>query len=255
MKQLIVSFRCVQTEQIFMVNFKLIHIEILKKCLVSTLKSEILFYKRTNWKKSTRIGSFLPNYIEGWICSPYLKILKHCAVFQDVFPHERILPKHHGLETLSNANMAVGPLIVSWTMLFKSKQFLPDSTSSYTLLLKWSVFSSSSHQFPITQNLHTCEAWRWLMFQPFLLVFYMRTLLCQLNRNFHIWIMWKSLLKIYPTLVTTTGLEWFWFMGRLLVFPSFVTLSKWLYLKRFSFSLWNYRMPGAWNIITRMTWF
>lgn len=57
-----------------------------------------------------------PFHTEDSICYLDFKISEHWAVFQEVFPHERICPTHHYLEHYPQLIHQFGPLLALWTI-------------------------------------------------------------------------------------------------------------------------------------------
>ncbi|KAK0144205.1 hypothetical protein N1851_017432 [Merluccius polli] len=62
-----------------------------------------------------------PFHTEESISYLDFKISEHRTVFKEVFPHERILPKHHYLEHYPWLIRQFGPLVALWTIRFEAK--------------------------------------------------------------------------------------------------------------------------------------
>lgn len=62
-----------------------------------------------------------PLHTEDSISYLDFKISEHRAIFQEVFPHKRIQPKHHFLEHYPQLICQFGPLVALWTMRYEAK--------------------------------------------------------------------------------------------------------------------------------------
>ena len=96
-----------------------------------------------------------PLHTEDSISYLDFKISEHRAVFQEVFPHERIRPKHHYLEHYSLLIRQFGPLVALWTMRFEAKHSFFRRVIRYTNCYKNVLYSlAQRHQFQNSYNLH-----------------------------------------------------------------------------------------------------
>lgn len=83
------------------------------------------------------------------------KISEHRLRFQEVFPDQKILPKHHYLEHYSQLIEQYGPLVELWTMRFESKHSFFKRVVRHTNCFKNVLLSlSQRHQFHIAHHLH-----------------------------------------------------------------------------------------------------
>lgn len=62
-----------------------------------------------------------PLHNEGSVSYLDSKISEPRDRFQEVFPNERLIPKHHFLEHYPTLIKAFGPVIAFWTMRFEAK--------------------------------------------------------------------------------------------------------------------------------------
>lgn len=60
-------------------------------------------------------------HTDSTICFLDSKIFEHRQRFQEAFPQERLIPKHHFLEHYPQLIKAFGPLVFLWTMRFEAK--------------------------------------------------------------------------------------------------------------------------------------
>lgn len=58
---------------------------------------------------------------EESLCFLDCKVSEHRQLFQEVFPEERLKPKHHFIEHYAHLIRCFGPLVETWTMRFESK--------------------------------------------------------------------------------------------------------------------------------------
>lgn len=99
-----------------------------------------------------------PFHTEDSICYLDFKISEHRTVFQEVFPHERILPKHHFLEHYPRLIRQFGPLVALWTMRFEAKHSFFKRVIRHTNCYKNVLYSlAQRHQFQSAHNLHICR--------------------------------------------------------------------------------------------------
>lgn len=86
------------------------------------------------------------------------KTSEHRLRFQEVFPDQKILPKHHYLEHYPQLIEQFGPLVELWTMRFESKHGFFKRVVRHTNCFK-NVFLSLSqrHQFHMAHQLHLCS--------------------------------------------------------------------------------------------------
>ncbi|OON91157.1 MAG: hypothetical protein ATN32_02455 [Candidatus Epulonipiscium fishelsonii] len=98
-----------------------------------------------------------PFHTEDSISYLNFKISEHRAVFQEVFPHERIRPKHHYLEHYPQLIRQFGPLVALWTMRFEAKHSFFKRVIRHTNCYKNVLHSlAQRHQFQTAYNLHMC---------------------------------------------------------------------------------------------------
>lgn len=65
-----------------------------------------------------------PKFSEDSLCYLETKISDHRNLFTEVFPNEKLKPKHHFLEHYPSLIRHFGPCVEFWTMRFEAKQFL-----------------------------------------------------------------------------------------------------------------------------------
>lgn len=99
-----------------------------------------------------------PFHTEDSISYLDFKISEHRTVFQEVFPHERILPKLHYLEHYPGLIRQFGPLVALWTIRFEAKHSFFKRVIRHTNCYKNVLYSlAQRHQFQTAYNLYMCR--------------------------------------------------------------------------------------------------
>lgn len=100
-----------------------------------------------------------PFHTEDSISYLDFKISEHRTVFKEVFPHEKIRPKHHYLEHYPQLIRQFGPLVALWTMSFESKHSFFKRVIRHTNCYKNVLYSLAQrhHQFQTAYNLYMCR--------------------------------------------------------------------------------------------------
>ncbi len=84
------------------------------------------------------------------------KISEHRHRFQEVFPNEGLIPKHHFLEHYPTLINAFGPVIAFWTMRFEAKHSQFKQIVRHTGNFKNILLSlATKHQLMISHHLHS----------------------------------------------------------------------------------------------------
>ena len=95
------------------------------------------------------------DYTEESICYLDSKISEHRHRFLQVFPQEKLIPKHHYLEHYPQLIRAYGPLVLLWTMRFEAKHSLFKRIVRHTHSFRNILLSlATKHQLMIAYNQH-----------------------------------------------------------------------------------------------------
>lgn len=96
-----------------------------------------------------------PTFIDQSIGYLESLIAEHRHRFLSVFPHEKLIPKHHFVEHYPQLIEAFGPLVSLWTMCFKAKHHffkkIVRQTTCFRNILK---SMAKKHQAMIAYHLH-----------------------------------------------------------------------------------------------------
>lgn len=94
-------------------------------------------------------------HTEETICFLDSKISEHRHRFQDVFPQEKLTPKHYFLEHYPQLIKAFGPLVSLWTMRFEAKQSFFKRVVRHTHCFRNILLSLSvKHQLMVAYHQH-----------------------------------------------------------------------------------------------------
>ncbi len=94
-------------------------------------------------------------HTEESICYLDSKISEHRHRFLQVFPQEKLIPKHHYLEHYPQLIRAYGPLVFLWTMRFEAKHSLFKRIVRHThSFLNILLSLAMKHQLMIVYNQH-----------------------------------------------------------------------------------------------------
>lgn len=94
-------------------------------------------------------------HTDSTICFLDSKIFEHRQRFQEAFPQERLIPKHHFLEHYPQLIKAFGPLVFLWTMRFEAKHSFFKRVVRHTRCFRNILLSLSvKHQLMIAYHLH-----------------------------------------------------------------------------------------------------
>lgn len=98
-------------------------------------------------------------HTEESICYLDSKISEHRHRFLQVFPHEKLIPKHHYLEHYPQLIRAYGPLVLLWTMRFEAKHSFFKRVVRHTHSFRNILLSlSMKHQLMMAYNQHDPSA-------------------------------------------------------------------------------------------------
>ena len=86
------------------------------------------------------------------------KISEHCQRYQDLFPNNRLLPKHHYLEHYPVLIRLFGPLVHKWTLRFEAKHSSFKQIARHTNCFRNIPLTlARKHQLTIASDLHSFD--------------------------------------------------------------------------------------------------